>query len=234
MTTELIETAIPTQISFKIGNTEISNLLVQNEVIRIEGEIAALNLQADGMTEEFKSIMAEVKASVIADASELWAERLWTVADISEQLVGRPMLSREKWDLVFEWEPLWLFASTDRNGPRDPKSISVKVSFQKEERDGISYLTIPIGWHSDGDIPYELKPEVELRVVSGQNLYGARTEVFDKIKKLTESIADTSKIEKRVLAALTQNSIANNPELVAQLQGVVTMIGSDQLLLTAS
>jgi hypothetical protein len=234
MTTELIETAIPTQISFQIGNAEISNLLVQNEVLRIEGEIAALTVQTTKMTARFKQLLSGIKADVIDMATELWAEKLWTVADICQELTGGAPLDRDGWDIVFEWEPLWIVASTDRDVHKDPTSVTLKTSFQKVTGDSVEYLSVPIGWRRDGLINIILSSDVKSRITEGQNLYDERAKLNSQAKALRGSIKDTSKIEKRVLAALTQNSIANNPELVAQLQGVVTMIGSDQLLLTAS
>jgi hypothetical protein len=226
---------IPTQVAFQIGNSEITNLLVQNEVAKVQVQINALNDEIDASWKETERIKIVIQSYVLEQAPALFNKSIRELMSAWFTLYqpSKPD-DYDDYKITWDFEAVWLIYRNGSNQKWDkgfPTKVNVGFSMIKTSDNDEHYLYIPNPDRSKAVMSVPLSDELVQLGANARRLNNERRDLGAKRDALKVQISDTSSIEKRVLAALTQQSLSANPDIMNQVQGIVAMIDAGPLLI---
>lgn len=233
---------LPATVGFSVGNTELTNLIVQDQVAKVQTRIT-----------DIKARIGEIHEALIAEEDALrtrvqnlgvvqWADKLKQLCLHLYEFGVFPQLDRgdtpsETYDgfkLIFSYgeevihqtrrlrTSLWTQEEID-NPPESLRlEFRIERNFTKNGTSWSSYLHLPI--QNMELLPITLDEECRNLISSARRRSLELSALVVERDRLIELIADTGNIEKKVLAALTRKTLDLNPELMVQIGQVVATI----------
>jgi len=259
MSKEEVTTGLPAKASFVIGNAEITNLIVQDQVGKANARIAVLSAELEDSWSEILAIDEELGGKIEELLLKMWKPKLRAFIDSAYAAGFLSAAAREvrnsklSFD-VSERRMIWALvnAQTQYNGipvpykqdEVDRPSVDVSVPFRfivEKEFAGEIYkdeISLPL---DSGCKDYRNGPPTKklkltkplLKLVSrAREIYNSRIPLIIERKELQAKLEEVDKIEKRVLAELTSRTIQANPGFLTQVSDIVASIESGPLQLT--
>jgi len=226
---EIIQT-IPSSVHFQVGNVEMTNLIVQNEVGKVNNQIETINERLKVNYLIINSATESLQKHVIKKANIIWEDKFKKLFEIYFEIYeNKP----EKWD---QFSLVWNFTAINffhhSNTYREFQRF-VNSSAQYERCSGGSNEHIEIPGSRNAYLGFKIDLDEDIIEVCKNALNLKRENMNLEIQKetLIKSINDTTNMEKKVLAALTKNSLSTNPELLSNLKSISNLIKSPNLLL---
>jgi len=213
---------IDTTLSITIGNHELTNLLVQSEVIKVESEIDKIQEQLNELLKEHTLLSNMSAKDIVSLANDQAAKNIWSIVDLTSKVKGQRLLSRKKWSLNFNVSPY------DSSPSKDGKiEVGFDISHDLGDEEEILGLEIC-------SAKIKLTDEVLKNLEKIRSIHSDMIKLRNKRDDLSKSVKDTSQIEKRVLASLTKAAVDSNPDILRHLNGVVGILGESRSLMIDS
>jgi hypothetical protein len=230
---------LPATVVFQIGNVEITNLIVQDQVSKIQNQISDLQNRIKILRDELTDKDNDIEGALVTDAKKQWSDKIKRLVIMLKDF--GVVKFRNIDDYIIEMDCHNVMWCLTRNAElwraEDFKIKKVTVGFNfkssiKENDDDE---------HSDEiDIPDVCTVLVTVSDIIKTKIKEARllsNEVHSLIKQrdgLEKLLEDTDNIEKKVLAALTKQTIFINPGLMTQISKVVSTVEGGPLLISSS
>lgn len=239
------------EFKFQIGNSEITNLIVQNHVTKVQLEIDSLQAQIDGINKTLKANEKKLQKGVQELATERWAAKVkeltlllrefgFTNFDVPEGMSAEDAYDLFQFEVQYNREVIYATRSIDpwtQEQIDNPEPV-IRVGYELRK----SFVKDGSTWHTSIFLPlqerqgYERLPVVltdDLRglISESRKLHRDMMHLDEERDRLRNLIQDTTNIEKQVLAALTRNTLSQNPEMLEQVHSVVSLFEKGKPLL---
>lgn len=244
-------------VSFQIGNVELTNLIVQDQVTKIQAKIATLQEEIDAGRDRLEEMEKRFDERVQALATEKWSDKIKQLAcllwefgfahmDVNEEAGQTPEEAFEEYDLTFQFQRDVIFLTrsmydrqwTEEDVANPPFEIQVGFRIYKSWTVGgatrTAHVSLPLQERAGYErIPVHLPEDCRDLLREARQLNLDIHSLCKQSAELGAHIQDTGNIEKKVLAALTQKTLALNPELMNQIGDIVGTVEGTLPLLSA-
>ena len=206
-------------MSFSVGNQEIANLLVQNEVDRIEARLAALTAEMRQLSDEriapTERIDARIKVAAEQDEHLVTAVNLWNSTQATQRRLNVEVHSVQ-----------WVYNSSyvRHVHPGSAKTIAVPGQIVMTDEAGYAYC---------GEVnicgvqlyhTYVFTDEDRKDWAEFEALDARVTTLGTEMRDLHKQLAEREHIEKRVLAHLTKQTLTEDPDALSALRALAASV----------
>ena len=232
-------------VGFQIGNAEITNLIVQDQVAKVRQKIQKIRDRIDEIMDTLrineKCLRDHVQTLGVAE----WSDRIKRLVLLLCEFGLVPELrgseTREEdydtYTLDFEYGDEIIFMTrrlmeatwTQHEIDSPPKTLLVRYSLTRQKSNAehawSSRIHIPLESHSRQEhLLVTLDDDSQKLISACRALNREQHTLTEERNKLDAVLCDTDNIEKTVLAALTRNTLQGNQDLLRQVGEIVSVI----------
>lgn len=216
-------------ISFVIGNSELTNLLVQNKVRELTAEKDRLQEIADGLWKEAQSKYPEIRNLVSLCIEQQWGKKLSAYTKAFGVLIGKKLC----WEHQFIFEDgrtdYYVGELIDRKSNKyevriyfemvipEKKVLSYMEKSSVTLHDALLYLRKDTEEFESRAVEIELSEDLHAALSYSRAMFSDRAVVLGKIREINALLSNMPEIEKQILAQMTTNMLEQNPQLLAAL-----------------
>ena len=228
-----------TQVHFTVGNHEITNLIVQDQVGKVKVKMDILYADLKVLADEVNDLEAKLGKRLNHLGHLQWEENVRNLVlafarfpnrgtthlyvmdgeSAEEALAAYEMKFEVGRDLVFMTREL------DKEDGL-PKSWPVRYRLRRglsDREESQLYMSTATRGEMN-ELPVTFDEECIGWLTRLKEVCSRRTQLRCDLQNLRESIKDTTNIEKRVLAALTQRTLEGSPEIKAEIYKMVGLV----------
>lgn len=240
---------VPAAVQMQVGNAEITNLIVQDQLNKLQQERAGVVTKLRDLGEGLEALEAEFAERINTIARDRWADKIKQLVlllhdfqYIPELGVDDPEGDYDQYELTFTYDQrsaLLLMRAhpdhgwTEHDLDNPPDEINVGFSLRMEKTKNGSTWARSIHPSSHEHVPVilddhcrEIISEARARNIEFRAMVAER----DRIDKI---IGDTANIEKKVLAELTRRTLSTNPDMMEHVRAIVANVEGDTPLIEA-
>ena len=247
--------SVPATVAFTVGNTEITNLIVQDQISKIKAERVTLVEQLQERGEKLDALEQELATRINDIGAATWGTRIKKLALLLHEMGhlselsdgGVPEEIYDTYTLEFKYESrdaLYLLRRHSDNPWNEedfanaPETLYVGYSHRRALKKGGQIwqraLTLPFERRSQSEnLPLSLDDHCKQLILEGRRIHVEQADLFVERDRIDAILEDTNNIEKKVLAALTRNTLGNNPALMAQVSQIVATVETGMPMLEA-